>query len=274
MALACSCIFLLACSGSSSGRKSPAEPGSGGDRVPTLTLSASPATVSAGGVSTLSWSSVDAGSCDASGGWGGGKSTSGSEDVGPIDGDTEYRLSCSGAGGGVSRQVTVGVDAGNGPTVTLQAEPEQVALDDAATLTWSSDNATACTASGAWSGEQDVSGRFDTGPLTATASFSLSCVGPSGNALASVTVEVMDNTLQWQAPTHNVDGSPLTDLAGYNIYWGVDSRAYGTSHTIDDPAITSWDVDIPPGTYFFALTAFDAAGSESGYSNEVIKTIP
>jgi len=87
-------------------------------------------------------------------------------------------------------------------------------------------------------------------------------------------VEVLDKILRWRAPTQNVDGSPLTDLAGYNVYWGTESRVYQGVHTIDDPAVTQWEADLPPGSYYFALTAFDADRSESGYSNEVIKTIP
>lgn len=265
-------LVLAGCSGSSSGRSGgQAGPDAGG---PSLSLSASPTTVQSGGVSTLSWSATNATGCQASGGWSGSRGTSGSEQVGPLTSDTEFRLSCSGATGGTQRQVTVSVDSGNGPTITFRAEPAQIAVGDSSTLTWSADDATACTASGAWSGDRGRSGSFATGPLSASATYTLSCTGPSGNALASVTVEVLDKVLRWQPPTQNVDGTPLTDLAGYNVYWGTESRSYGAPHTIGDPSITEWEVDLPPGRYYFALTAFDREGSESGYSNEVIKTIP
>ncbi|MEZ5559895.1 MAG: hypothetical protein R3E86_15290 [Pseudomonadales bacterium] len=110
--------------------------------------------------------------------------------------------------------------------------------------------------------------------MSATTGFQLSCSGPSGNGLGSVTVEVLDRVLRWQAPTQNVDGSPLTDLAGYNIYWGTSSRSYSTSLPINSPTTTQWEANIAPGTYYFALTAFDAAGNESAYSNEIRKVIP
>jgi hypothetical protein len=170
--------------------------------------------------------------------------------------------------------VTVTVDEGTGPDLSLQAQPEQVAVNGSSTLTWSTQDASSCTASGGWSGSRAVSGSFNTGPLSRTTSYSLSCTGPSGNALASVTIEVLDKTLRWQAPTENVDGSPLTDLAGYRVHWGTASRSYGSQVTLNDPTVTEWEADIPPGSYFFALTAFDVDGSESGYSNEVTKTIP
>jgi len=36
-------------------------------------------------------------------------------------------------------------------------------------------------------------------------------------------------TLSWNAPTTSADGTPLTDLAGYKIYYGTSSRAYSTA---------------------------------------------
>ncbi len=253
--------------------------GSGGDGgsipAPTLNFGASPTSVAPGETVTLSWSAGDAKTCEASGGWSGTKAISGSETVGPLQQDTEFRLSCSGAGGGVSRQTTVTVTDGSSgePVVTLRVDREQVAVNDSATLTWSAENASRCTATGAWSGDQPLSGTFGTGPLTETASYGLSCSGANGNALASVTVEVLDKTLRWQAPTQNVDGSPLDDLAGFIVYWGTESRQYSSSHRISSADATEWVAEVPAGSYYFALTAFDTEGNESAYSNEVEKTI-
>ncbi len=263
------CVLLAACSGGSGGASNP-----DGSGAPALSFSASPTAVRDGGFSELSWSASGARSCDASGGWSGAKGVSGSEDVGPLHEDTVYRLSCAGDGGAVSRQVTVTLDDGAGPRVTLTAEPAQIAVDGTATLSWAADGATSCTASGGWSGSRPTSGSFTTGPLSSSTSFRLSCSGASGTALASVTVQVLDSTLRWVKPTQNVDGSPLTDLAGYLIYWGSASRRYDSSVRIDDPNATEWEADIAPGTYHFAMTAIDVDGHESDYSNEVVMTIP
>ena len=92
--------------------------------------------------------------------------------------------------------------------------------------------------------------------------------------MGMVTVQVVDKILRWQAPSQNVDGTPLTDLAGYVIYWGTSSRDYIGSHTINSPDVTEWEATMAPGTYYFAMTAFDASNNESGYSNEVLKIIP
>src|ERR1700682_3110915 len=52
-------------------------------------------------------------------------------------------------------------------TVTLAASPTAVASGGASTLTWSSTNATSCTASGGWSGAKATGGTQSTGALTA-----------------------------------------------------------------------------------------------------------
>ena len=80
-------------------------------------------------------------------------------------------------------------------------------------------------------------------------------------------------TLSWDAPTTNSDGTPLTDLAGYKIYYGTDSANY--TEIIDTGNTTSYQVNnLTDGlTYYFAVTAYDTSGNESAFSNEVSKTI-
>ena len=47
-------------------------------------------------------------------------------------------------------------------------------------------------------------------------------------------------TLSWIPPTTNADGTPLTDLAGYKIYFGVSSKNY--TQNIDVGNVTSYTV--------------------------------
>ncbi|GJM27351.1 MAG: hypothetical protein DHS20C16_37660 [Phycisphaerae bacterium] len=80
--------------------------------------------------------------------------------------------------------------------------------------------------------------------------------------------------LSWTAPTQNNDGSPLTDLAGYIIFYGPSSRNYTNELRIDNPGMTSVVVDgLAPGTYYFAAKAFNSASVESDYTGEVSKTL-
>src|SRR5690606_2021147 len=99
------------------------------------------------------------------------------------------------------------------------------------------------------------------------------CSGAGGNAVTMLSVAVNAPVdLQWDPPTENVDGSPLTDLAGYRIYYGTSSRAY-TEVVTASKDVTRHAVKLPSGEYHFAMTALDADGNESAYSNEVVKTV-
>ena len=61
-------------------------------------------------------------------------------------------------------------------------------------------------------------------------------------------------------------------LAGYRVYLGRASRSYGTTIDVGNNAAHTV-TGLGPGTYFFAVTAYDVLGNESGFSNEVSATI-
>jgi len=82
-------------------------------------------------------------------------------------------------------------------------------------------------------------------------------------------------TLSWQPPTQNTDGSALTNLAGYKVYWGTSQGTYPNSVAVNNPGLASYVVDnLVSGTYFFVVTSVSATGSESARSNSASKTIP
>ena len=87
--------------------------GSGPPPAPTVQLQADPTNVVVGGTSTLTWSSTDADTCQASDGWSGVRSPSGSETTGPINAATTFTLECNGAGGSGTASATVTIQAGN-----------------------------------------------------------------------------------------------------------------------------------------------------------------
>lgn len=59
------------------------------------------------------------------------------------------------------------------------------------------------------------------------------------------------------------------DLMGYRVYFGNAPRSYHT--VIDVGKVTRYEIDAftRDGRYFFAVTAYDSAGNESNYSEEV-----
>lgn len=241
--------------------------------APTLAFDASATQVASGASATLSWTTSDADQCTASGGWSGTLPASGQQSVGPIESATGYTLTCSGPGGDVSGSVSIGVAAE--PTVQLGAEQQAVPAGSTATLSWRSTDADTCTAGGGWSGERPRSGTETVGPIDGSTTFSLSCSGTGGSAVAMISVSISDTvSLNWQAPTQNTDGTALTDLSGYRIYYGLRSGAYTDSVLVGAAATTSHALQLESGEYYFAMTALDADGNESGYSNEVIKLVP
>jgi hypothetical protein len=81
-------------------------------------------------------------------------------------------------------------------------------------------------------------------------------------------------TLTWDAPTTNTNGSLLTDLAGYYIYYGSSADALTQMATLNDAQAISYVVDgLTPGTWYFAVQAFDSAGNRSDLSNIASKTL-
>ena len=82
-------------------------------------------------------------------------------------------------------------------------------------------------------------------------------------------------TLVWSPPTENTNGSMLTNLAGYRIYFGSSASALTEVIDVKSAGITSYVVDkLVSGTYYFALSAYNATGVESAMQLVGNKTIP
>jgi hypothetical protein len=88
--------------------------------------------------------------------------------------------------------------------------------------------------------------------------------------------------LEWDAPTTNEDGTPLVDLAGYRAYYSNTSGSYSEMVDAGMPYCESTGgvmtctyviESLLPGTWYFAVTAYDTSDNESAFSNEVLKTI-
>ena len=103
--------------------------------------------------------------------------------------------------------------------------------------------------------------------------------GQNTSSLAQFTINVVQQadgnvTLSWQAPTQNTDGSPLTNLEGYRIHYGMESGNYTTAVTLSNAGLTRYVIEnLASGTYYFAISAVSASGAESDLSGEASKTI-
>ncbi len=101
-----------------------------------------------------------------------------------------------------------------------------------------------------------------------------SCLDQMGEEIDSPAIGLGSASLSWTPPVTNSDGSPLTDLSGYKLYYGTSQGSYGYEIQIDNPGITTFVVDnLSPNTYYFVAAALNSAGVASIYSNEAIKTV-
>jgi hypothetical protein len=90
-------------------------------------------------------------------------------------------------------------------------------------------------------------------------------------ATAPTTSEV---TLSWSPPTRNVDGSALTNLAGYQIHYGKTPGQYAYSLAVGSAHITSAVIqNLETATWYFAIKAVTSAGAHSDFSPELSKTL-
>jgi len=81
-------------------------------------------------------------------------------------------------------------------------------------------------------------------------------------------------TLSWTPPTTNSDGMPLTDLAGYRVYYGSDPQSLTQSVTISATGLTTYVIgNLSTGTWYFALKSYNSANVESSLSPVVSTTI-
>jgi len=97
------------------------------------------------------------------------------------------------------------------------------------------------------------------------AAFSINVTQPAASNSAS---------LSWSPPTQNTNGSALTDLAGYTVYYGTSSTDMTETIQLANPSLTSYVVsDLPSGTYYFSIVAYSSDGTQSTQSNLGSKTI-
>ena len=105
--------------------------------------------------------------------------------------------------------------------------------------------------------------------------------GDSSSTDSSSTVLSADapKTISWTPPTTYTDGSPLTGISKYRLYYGPTGDTLQLALEIDNMGssytLTQADTDsianlmVANSTHFFALTVVDSQGLESGFSNFV-----
>ena len=147
-----------------------------------------------------------------------------------------FVFSCGGGGGGGSAP---SAPAPAQVTVNLSGSAATLDQGETYTLTWSSSNATSCTASGSWSGSKATSGSESFGTADTelgSYTFSIQCSGSSGSSASSST------TLELIEPLYNLTGKVQV---AYNSF--VDSDVPNTDYTSvsNNTAATAQTLSLP-----------------------------
>jgi hypothetical protein len=96
-------------------------------------------------------------------------------------------------------------------------------------------------------------------------------------ATFSITVNQLSTgsaTVRWTAPTENTDGTALTNLAGFRIYFGTSSNSLTQTVQVANPAVMTHTIgNLSPATWYFSVTAYSTNGAESTRTGVQSKTI-
>jgi len=111
--------------------------------------------------------------------------------------------------------------------------------------------------------------------LAVAASALTACGGPNSPSTDATEAAMGSATLAWTPPTQNTDGSPVTHLAGYTIYYGTGPTSLTRTIRLSDPSLTNYAVGkLTPGSYYFSIRAYTGSGTQGLSSALASKTIP
>jgi Lamin Tail Domain len=240
--------------------------------VPTLTFVAVPNQVVPGATTTLTWSSTNAATCSASGGWLGAKGVSGSQVV-SLSATTTYTLLCSGAGGTTTKSVVVGITSTPStpplvPTVDLVAASTTLTQGASTTLSWVTTHAESCVAGGGWSGARATTGTQSITP-SATTTYTLTCANAAGTATTSdsVSVGVVSGFVPPPTPTVDlaVESSSITQGSSTVLTWtstNATSCIAGNGWS-GAKGVTGSESITPTATTTYAITCTNVSGTST-----------
>ena len=259
----------------------------------------SPSTVETGQSAVATWSTANATSCNASGGsgsdgWGGTVPTSSTgTTIGPVAvaGNYTYTLTCTGAGG-TSAPSSAGLTATTAPVPpaigSFSASPVAVQTGGSTTLSWTSTNATTCTAGGGtgsdgWSGTVATSSTgTSVGPISPAGGYvyTLTCTGAGGSSTAIATVSA--TTAPPAASIVSFTATPTTITAGSSVLlsWvssganactasgGTGSDGWNGTQATNSTGTTVGPINTA-GLYVYTLNCTGPGGASSPQSVDV-----
>ena len=142
-----------------------------------------------------------------------------------------------------------GSDAGSSASATASANSNSVVAPNIGLI-----NRSGPTTQGTAPASSNTTPTSNTTPVASTGTTT-----PSPKPVSTGTV-----TLDWTPPTENSDGSALTNLAGYTVYYGTSPDKLTESVKVTNPGLTAYTVsNLASGTWYFAVSSYSSAGVES-----------
>ena len=247
--------------------------------APTVTITASPTSISAGSSSSLTVTATNATQVTVAGSDGSTYTlapSGGTQTVKPTA-TTTYTATATGTGGNVSAPATVTVASASATTVIITANPTSIAAGSASILTVTATNATKVTVTGTDGSSYTLQANGGTQSVSpaATTTYTSTATGPGGNASATATVTVgaagslqsIDHVIFMLQENHSFDKyfgmlNPYRIANGWNV--GDDGNTYNVDG-IDDKLTTISNADDEGTTYSlfkFASTCVDDLTSD------------
>ena len=223
-------------------------------------FTASSASISMGGTSTLSWATTGATAVAITPGTFTSASASGSRAVSPTA-TTTYTLTATNAAGSVKATVTVAVQAANLPLIkSFTASSASISVGGTSTLSWTTTGATAMTITPGTFTSASASGSRAVSP-TATTTYTLTATNAAGSVKAAVTVAVqaalpLINSFTASSTSISVGGTSTLSWATT----GATTVAI-TPGTFTSASASGSRTMSPTATTTYTLTATNSAGS-------------
>ena len=247
--------------------------------MPTITVAASPSSISAGGSAILSVAATNATSVTVTGTDGSSytfPSSGGTQTVKPTI-NTTYTATATGTGGTVTATTAVAVTAGAtpAPTVTLAANPTSISAGSSSVLTVAATNSTSVTVTGTDGSSYTLQPAGGTQTVTpaATTTYTATATGSGGSATATASVTVVPASAP--AATVTISANPASIASGGSSVLTV-SASNATSVTVKGTDGSSYTLQPTGGTQTVtpsATTTYTATATGPGGSGTATATV-
>jgi phospholipase C len=249
--------------------------------VPAISITANPASVSAGNTSTLTVTATNATTVSIAGSDGSSfslSSTGGTQSVSP-SATTTYTATAAGIGGTTTAATKISVTGSAAPVVSITANPTSITAGSSSILTVTATNATQVTVAGTDGSSYSLAATGGTQAVSpaATATYTATATGAGGTTTANITVTVSSNpaptvTIAAAPPSIAPGGSSTLTVTTTNSTGATITAPGGISYTLT--ATGGMQVVSPTATTVYTATATGPGGTTTATATVTVSSTP